>query len=319
VNRALLWLMQGNWTDGWREYEWRLQTKEYRQHALAGPRWDGAPLAGRTIILVAERGLGDTIQFVRYAPLVRERGGRVIVLCQGALQPLLAGAPGIDQLAADDRPLPAFHVHARLHSLPAIFQTTLKTVPAAVPHLEADTALANHWSQELAAYAGYKIGIAWQGSRKFAGDRERSIPLAHFKPLAEVRGVQLVSLQKGPGSEQLRDLGGKFPIIDLGGRLDVSSGAFMDTAAVMKSLDLVVTSDTAIAHLAGALGVPVWVALSSSPDWRWMMERSDSPWYPSMVLFRQHRRGDWGEVFERIARAAKERINARQEAIWARI
>jgi hypothetical protein len=168
--------------------------------------------------------------------------------------------------------------------------------------------LVEHWRRELAALPGFKIGITWQGNPQFAGDKHRSLPLAEFAPLAEVSGVQLVSLQHGPASEQLTAVAGKWPITDLGGHLDEVAGPFMDRAAVMMNLDLVVSSDTSIPHLAGALGVPVWVALGKVPDWRWLLEREDSPWYPSMRLFRQEQRGDWKPVFRRIAQEVQHRM-----------
>jgi hypothetical protein len=187
-------------------------------------------------------------------------------------------------------------VQASLLSLPDIFGTTLPTIPAAVPYLRAEAILVEHWKKELAPLDGFRIGIAWQGNSQHAGDRYRSFPLIYFEPLARIDGVKLVSLQKGPGTEQLQ---GRFPILDLGDRLD-AAGAFLDTAAIMMNLDLVITVDSAVAHLAGALAIPVLVALSIAPDWRWLLERADSPWYPTMRLFRQQRFGDWSNVFERI-------------------
>src|SRR6185312_13510586 len=167
--------------------------------------------------------------------------------------------------------------------------------------------LVAHWRQELAPVRSFKVGIAWQGSQKYRWDHKRSPPLAQFEPLARVPGVQLYSLQKGHGSEQLGQVAHRFAVVDLGGRLDETAGPFMDTAAVMKNLDLVISSDTAIPHLAGALGVPVWVALPFVPDWRWLLDRSDSPWYPTMRLFRQKRPGDWVGVFAEIHAALSER------------
>ncbi len=198
-------------------------------------------------------------------------------------------------------PLGDVDVQAPLLSLPWIMKISCAEVGANVPYLQADARLLRQWRRELNGMPGFKVGIAWQGRPTFLQDRLRSIPLAEWKPLAEVEGIRLISLQKGPGSEQLRQLDGNFDVIDLGSRLDQTNGAFMDTAAVMKSLDLVITSDTSIAHLAGALGVRVWVALSSVPDWRWMLQWDDSPWYPTMRLFRQASAGDWAEVFDTMA------------------
>lgn len=307
-NRAIVRLLQGRFAEGWPEYEWRWKCPELPERPFKQPLWDGGPLDGKTIMLHAEQGLGDTIQFVRYARLVRERGGRVQVVCQKTLLPLLAGCDDIERLAAQGDPLPPFDVHAPLLSLPRIFGTTLETVPAGVPYLHADVRLVDRWHRELDELPGFRVGIAWQGSRSFYFDRLRSVPLAEFAPLAAVPGVTLISLQKGFGSEQMAALAERFAVIDLASRLDEASGPFVDTAAVMKSLDLVITSDTSIAHLAGALAVPVWVAIPFAPDWRWLLEREDSPWYPTMRLFRQTERGDWRSVFERIARALAARV-----------
>ena len=195
--------------------------------------------------------------------------------------------------------LPAFDVHAPLLSLPGIFHTSLENMPNAIPYLFANPGLVQRWRQELAGIAGRKIGIAWRGSPKHRNDRCRSIPLSCFEPLARLPDTRLVSLQTGPGAEELQGARDRFPVTDVGSRLE----DFMDTAAVMMNLDLVIACDTAVVHLAGALGVPVWVALPLVPDWRWLLDRSDSPWYPTMRLFRQDHRGDWQGVFRRIEAA----------------
>jgi hypothetical protein len=248
------------------------------------------------------------LQFIRYAPLVRERGGRVLVACQRPLLRLLESCPGIDRIIAQGDPIPAFDVHAPLLSLPRLFGTTLATVPANVPYLAADPDLVERWRRELESTPGFKIGIAWSGSASYRRDRLRSIPLARFAPLAELPGVHLVSLQKGSGRDQIRQVATRWPLIDLGARLDEVSGAFMDTAAVIKNLDLVVVIDSAVAHLAGALGAPVWVATSFVPDWRRLLDRDDDPWYLTARLFRQTRRDDWDDVFRRIAEAVRPKL-----------
>ena len=188
-----------------------------------------------------------------------------------------------------------------LLSLPGIFQTSLSTIPATVPYLHADEKLIEQWRRELSTIHGFKVGIVWHGNPDFINNPQRSIPLKHFAPLAKVAGVQLMSLQKGPGTEQLDAIAGQFSVMQFDDSLDVAAGGFMDTAAIMKNLDLMICSDTSVPHLAGALGVPVWVALPNAPDWRWLLEREDSPWYPTMRLFRQREAGDWDEVFQRIA------------------
>jgi Flp pilus assembly protein TadD len=306
-NVAHIRLLLGDFQRGWAEYQWLWRRRHVSPRVFAQPRWDGSPLAGRTILLYADHGLGDTIQFIRYAGLVKEQGATVIVECQKPLRHLLARCPGIDTLVAGCDPLPHFDLQAALMSLPYLFQTRLDTIPAQIPYLWADPVLVEQWRPELTALRGFKIGIAWQGS---GGPKDpRSIPVREFAPLAAVPGVRLVSLQKGPGSEQLAALAEHWPVTDLNGRLDEVTGAFMDTAAVMQHLDLVVTCDTSIVHLAGALGVPVWVALKNVPEWRFLLKREDSPWYPTMRLFRQEQRGEWGPVFQRIAQAVLQRLH----------
>jgi tetratricopeptide (TPR) repeat protein len=305
-NRALLWLLLGNWTLGWPEYEWRWRSKSFPRLDYQQPRWDGSSLAGRTLLVVAEQGLGDTLQFIRYVLLLQRRGEKVVVQCQPALIRLLAETLGADKVFAVGTSLPPYDIYAPLLSLPGILGTAPSSVPAEVPYLQATPRLIEKWRQELEQLKGLKVGIAWQGNPTFPSDRQRSIPLAQFAPLAKVPGAHLISLQKNPGSDQLAALARKLTVLDLGARLDDSSGAFMDTAAIMMSLDLVISSDTAVAHLAGALGMPVWVALSPVPDWRWLLERQDSPWYPTMRLFRQKQYGSWEEVFKRLAGALRE-------------
>jgi tetratricopeptide (TPR) repeat protein len=296
-------LRAGAFEEGWREHAWRWQCGYGPQRGFAQPMWNGEALDGRTILLHAEQGLGDTINFVRYADLVKRHTGptgRVVLECQEALATLLASCPGVDQVVPRGAALPAFDWHAPLLNLPGIFHTDLGSIPANVPYLFADPGRTAVWRQELAG-AGLKVGIAWQGSPKHITDRQRSVPLTAFAPLAALAGVRLYSLQKDAGTEQLRSV--PFPIADLGPRL----ADFSDTAAVVSALELVVSVDSALAHLAGALGAPVWMATPFAPDWRWLEEREDSPWYPSLRLFRQTRRGDWADVFGRIAQALSQK------------
>jgi hypothetical protein len=240
----------------------------------------------------------------------------VIVECQKPLLRLLAGSPGIDQLAAPgSRVSVRADVHAPLMSLPRLLGTTLATIPAPIPYITADAGLVQRWRAELASFREFNIGIVWQGNPGYAGDRQRSLPLACFEPLARLAGVRLFSLQKGHGSEQLRDVA--FPVADLGPRLDEANGPFMDTAAVLSCLDLLVTSDTAVLHLAGALGVPVWAALPFVPDWRWLLDREDCPWYPSARLFRQTAPGDWHGVFARMAEEASRLLAPHKASVEA--
>jgi tetratricopeptide (TPR) repeat protein len=302
-------LLRGHFEEGWSKYEWRWRLGAASLGRFQQPVWDGSSLTGRTILLHAEQGFGDTLQFIRYAAVVKQYGGNVIVECQPRLVPLLRNCPGIDQLLAEGSELPAFDVHAPLLSLPRILGTSLATVPADIPYILPAAELQSKWQHELSGFPGFKIGIAWQGNPRYRRDRQRSFPLIHFARLARIERVRLISLQKPVGTEQLQACADAFRVIDLGSRLDETSGAFMDTAAVMKNLGLVITSDTVIAHLAGALGVPVWLAASFVPDWRWLLKRQDSPWYPTMRLFRQRAPGDWDGVFDRMAEALSKRLS----------
>jgi hypothetical protein len=301
-NRSLLWLRLGEWERGWPEFEWRWRCREFRNRAFPQPPWDGRPLDGRTILLYAEQGLGDVLHFVRYAPLVKERGGVILLECPATLHPILSRCKGIDRLVVQGSRLPDFDTHAALMSLPGIMGTTITSVPATVPYVFADPERVAHWQKVLSTTTGVRIGVCWQGSRDHSGDRQRSFPLAELAALARLPKVSLISLQTGAGREQLASVRGQFSVTDFGDGLDRDSGAFMDTAAIMKNLDLVVTCDTAIGHLAGALGVPVWLALSTVSDWRWLLDRQDTPWYPTMRLFRQKELGNWRHVFETTAR-----------------
>jgi tetratricopeptide (TPR) repeat protein len=303
-SRALVRLLQGDFERGWADFDWRWKCPGAALPPLIQPLWDGQPAPDASILLYGDQGLGDTIQFIRYAKLVKQRVGRVIVACQPPLVKVLTACPGIDVLIPSDmRELPEFDLHFPLTSLPRLFKTTLETVPADVPYVFADPALVDLWRSELAVVSDFKVGIAWQGNPAFPGDRQRSIPLARFSAVARVPRVRLFSLQKGFGTEQLSGFAEREAITDLAPRLDEASGAFMDTAALLRCLDLLITSDSAIAHLAGALAVPAWVVLQYVPEWRWLLDRADSPWYPTVRLFRQSRPGDWDELFERIARS----------------
>ncbi len=304
TSRGIAWLMQEDFARGWKEYEWRWKSKYPGPHRYSQPRWDGSALQGRTILLHAEQGLGDTLQFIRYAPLVKACGGTVVVCVPAALLPILKTVVGIDYLVSENLPLPHIDVQAPLLSLPEIMGTTAETIPATVPYLEPVPDLVDRWRGKLQHLSGMRIGIQWQGrprSTSYQGDMHRAIPLDTFEILARVDGLTLVSLQKGACAEQVSRVKQRFQVHELESNFDSLSGAFMDTAAVMKSLDLVITSDTAVAHLAGGLGVPVWVALPSAPDWRWLGAGSRSRWYPTMRLFRQTTWGDWHSVFTEMA------------------
>jgi tetratricopeptide (TPR) repeat protein len=297
MNLGIALLLTGNFKEGFDEYEWRWKTDDQVfNRDFARPLWDGGPLESGSILLHGEQGLGDTLQFVRYAPLVKALGGKVILACDRSLARLLKECNGVDALVSEGDRLPEFNVHASLLSLPRILGTTIESIPDSVPYLDPDTELVDQWRRTLDRVDGLKIGIAWHGSPRHPRNRSRSIPLVEFAPVAGLPDVRLYSLQLGPGREQLSGFQKHFEVTDLAD--DVHD--FMDTAAILMNLDLVITCDTSVAHLAGALGVPVWVAIPFAPDWRWMLVRDDSPWYPTMRLFRQTKLDDWDGVFERI-------------------
>jgi Flp pilus assembly protein TadD len=299
-------LVLGRFLEGWPEYEWRWRCKMFAgcERSFAQPVWDGSPLDGRTILIHAEQGYGDLLQFVRYAPLVKARGGTVLVECAAPMHPLLSRCGGIDALLPKKPPLPAFDVHAPLMSLPGILGTTVATIPADVPYLSVPDELVERWRRELEPIEGFRVGIGWRGNARNPYDRYRSLRVEQLEPLARVAGVRLISLQKGAETaEELRRVADRFEVIDLGEGLDRGAGAFMDSGAVMKNLDLVISVDTAPAHLAGGLAVPFWILLPFAPEWRWLLDRDDSPWYPTARLFRQRQPGDWEEVLARMAEA----------------
>jgi tetratricopeptide (TPR) repeat protein len=296
VNRALALLSLGRFDEGWREYEWRFRCEGSPEPQFSQPRWNGDPVPKATILLAYEQGLGDLLQFVRYAPLVKSRCARVIVESPRSMALLLASAPGVDAVVESGRPMPAFDYYVPLLSLPGVFGTTLETIPAGAAYLVPQPAAVARRRGDLGATELVRAGIAWQGNRVHPKDPVRSIPLDCFEPIARLRGVRAVSLQYGEGSERLSQASFASEVEDLGDRL----GDFHDTAALVCNLDLVISCDSSPAHLAGALGVPVWVALAKGPDWRWLRDRRDSPWYPSMRLFRQPRAGDWRSVFDQI-------------------
>ena len=302
-NLALARLMKGDWRSGWAAYESRRQIPGFAMRRLDRAAWDGAPLDGRTLLVHAEQGFGDTIQFMRYLRRLAEENDGVNFWCQDALARLLTGIS--DRLTIVTDPPPRTDVHAPILSLPHLLGGAPPLAPEPAAYLSAEPERILRWSRALVG-PRFNIGIAWQGRPDYAADSRRSIPLHHFSPLAEDPDVRLVSLQKGHGVEQLEALDWREKVLDFGSQLD-RDGAFLDTAAVISTLDLVITSDTAIAHLAGALGAPVWLALAHVPDWRWGLTGDHTPWYPTMRLFRQDRPGDWTGVFTRIVKALDER------------
>jgi tetratricopeptide (TPR) repeat protein len=292
---GLVLLLAGRLDEGWPEYEWRFQAGAVRVPACALPQWQGEPLAGRTLLVRMEQGFGTNIQFCRYATQVS--GGRVILEVYPALRRLfsrLRGVEGFQGVASAGEALPRFDLYVPLMSLPRL----LAAPSTKESYLVADPQRVASWHDRLGSH-GLKIGVAWQGNPDSQAELGRSYPIACLGKLASLPDTRLISLQKHHGLDQLASAGLRIETPEL----DTGPDAFVDTAAVMQNLDLVVTSDTSIAHLAGAVGRPVWVALQHVPDWRWQLGRADCPWYPSMRLFRQTSRGDWDDVFDRIAEA----------------
>jgi tetratricopeptide (TPR) repeat protein len=290
-------LLAGDFSGGWRAYEQRLARTDIAQPHRPGPRWRGEDLEGRTVLLQGEQGLGDAIQFSRYAAVLAKRGARVILSCRAPLRRLFATLEGPDRLVVDSEAPGPYDCWSPLLSLPGLVGTTAETVPSPGPYLAADPALAKGWRGRLGGLAGLKLGIVWRGSAQHLNDRNRSIDPALLRPLVDRPGLSTVCLQTDARADELARLGA--PALEVG--RDLTDLA--ETAALVASLDLVVTVDTAVAHLAGALGVPVWTLIAFSPDWRWMTGRDDSPWYRSMRLFRQTSRGEWTSVIDAVRTA----------------
>ena len=299
-NRALMLIQQGNFQEGFAEYEWRFKTGEFPPCPFKQPVWDGKPLLGRTLLLHAEQGLGDTLQFIRYAAITTQSGGRVVFTCHRPLMRLLSTLPGIAEFIPLGLPLPAFDVYAPLLSLPTILGTTLETVPCSVPYIHPP---ASDWQLPIAPPSSdddphpLKVGIVWAGGNLYKQNYRRSLSLKQFEPLVEVPNVALYSLQKGIPQVEIAELGWESRLQDLSYHLNDMA----DTATAIAQLDLIITVDTSVAHLAGALGKPVWLLLSHVADWRWLSDRTDTPWYPTMQLFRQQQPGDWQALMQRVA------------------
>jgi tetratricopeptide (TPR) repeat protein len=324
-NRSISLLLTENFEEGWDEYEWRFRSSGKKTDGLPGKslrRWDGASLNRKRILVNDEQGIGDTLQFIRYLPMLKERGGTVMFETSKPLKGLLEKFSGLDELV---EPSPVgmskieFDLYVPLMSLPGIFKTTLKTIPDRIPYIFPSKKKIELWQDRINKHT-FNVGIVWAGNPTvnyqqaglsglehvdlaWAGNpsnkiaTRRSNRLECFAPIAGIEGVQLYGLQKGAAAEQVKELSNLISVINLGEDFD----DFSDTAGVIAGLDLIISVDTSVAHLAGAMGKPVWVLIPYVPDWRWMLDREDSPWYPSMRLFRQQKRGDWGAVFHQIA------------------
>ena len=287
-------LLRGDFAEGMKEHEWRWRTPRQPPRRYPQPAWDGQRQLEKTLLLYAEQGLGDTILFARFAAEARRRVGSLILECQAPLVPLLTGLSGVDRVVVQGEPPPAFDLHATLMSLAHLFGATLEGLKVGVPYVPPDPQRVARWRPRLADGRGLKVGLVWSGNPSHGNDRRRSAPLDALAPLRQVAGVTFYSLQLGPPPAGDSPL----PIVHLGD--DIAD--FADTAAIMSMLDLVISVDTSTAHLAGALGRPLWVMLPTIPDWRWMLYRDDSPWYPSARIFRQVEPGDWSELATRMAR-----------------
>jgi tetratricopeptide (TPR) repeat protein len=306
LGRALL--LSGQLAEGWAEHEWRWRTRESAREAqrFAGPAWGGEPLGDRILLLHAEQGFGDAIQFCRYAPRVAATA-RVVLEAPRELVRLFAGLPFIERIVVQGDALPRFDAHCPLLSLPRAFATTLETIPCDIPYLAAAPEHVAAWRARLDGLAGLRVGLAWAGRPTQGADRRRSIALDLLAPLGRVPGIALVSLQTGPASAQTATPPHGMTIHDWTAALR----DFADTAALIEALDLVIAVDSAVAHLAGALGKPVWLLNRFDSCWRWLQQRTDSPWYPSLRQFRQCRPGDWASVITDVADALAQRTGGR--------
>ncbi len=290
-------LLSGRFEEGWKEYEWRRLKPEWKEMIdpnLDVLQWDGSDFRDKTIYIHDEQGYGDTLNFIRYLPMVKERGGTVLFETSRALLPLLENFPGVDQFIIRnslEEPLPDYQIYSPLASLPGIFGTDINTIPLITPHRYSDPRKVAFWKKRIGP-DGYRIGIAWSGNPSQVSNRRRACSPDFFVTLADIPGIRLFSLQKGTPAGQLKNAGPGNKIDDLSDEIE----DFSDTAAIIENLDLIISVDTSIPHLAGVMGMPVWILLAYSPDWRWLTERKDSPWYPTMRLFRQHYPDNWSQV-----------------------
>ncbi|MDH5571342.1 MAG: tetratricopeptide repeat protein [Gammaproteobacteria bacterium] len=307
-NWSMTLLLKGDFEHGWQKYAYRFLSKEFANTwpVLSIQQWQGESLHGKTLFVWDEQGLGDTIQFVRYIQNVKEDDVTILFKCKSALTNLLQSVPYIDKFVQDIETVKADY-HIPLLSLPQIYNTTIDTVPDNVPYINANSGLKERWQERLKEDAGFKVGLVWAGNPEHGNDRFRSISLKSLSGLFNIAGVSVYSLQKGPGAEQLKEFAEDIRPVDMTEQLN----DLTDTAALIASLDLVISVDTCVAHLAGAMGCPVWILVPANPDWRWLLEREDSPWYPSMRLYRQITLGDWGPVIQRISHDLQNRVTNR--------
>jgi len=297
-NLALALLQAGEFREGWKEFEWRWKkrgftsiTRDFQQ-----PAWDGSLFPGRTILIHAEQGFGDTFQFVRYLPLIAARGGTVVLECPLAQKTLLAGVPGVSEVVARGEKLPSFDAHLPIMSLPLAFNTRIDNIPREMPYIFPRVNSIAAWADKFQDNRKFRVGLVWAGRKK--PDPNRTCPLHMFSPLAGIPGAKFYSLQMRNEMCSKDDTSVGLELVDY----TAGIRDFSDTAALIAHLDLVISIDTGVAHLAGAMGKETWVLLPYAADWRWMLDRDDSPWYPTMRLFRQERSGDWSGPVESVRR-----------------
>jgi tetratricopeptide (TPR) repeat protein len=297
LNMSLSFLLLGDFQQGWKEYEWRKKLTNIYNRDLPQPLWNGSDIAGLTILLHAEQGFGDTIQFIRYAPLVAQRGARVIVECMKELRALIRNVEGIDNIFTRGEQLPIFDMHCPLPSLPLIFNTNIESIPANIPYIIANNILVERWREKFDNdKSKLKIGLTWLGNPNHVNDETRSCSPKIFLPFVGLSNITFYSLQKNMSTESIENLPKGIKLVDYTSEIK----DFSDTAAIIENLDLVISVDTSVAHLAGALGKPVWTLIPFVPDWRWMLNRADNPWYPTMRLLRQPSSGDWESVIAKV-------------------
>jgi len=311
-NASLVRLRRGEFAAGWRDYEWRWRKADWagRQRNFSAPLWCGdEAIGGKTVLLHAEQGFGDTIQFVRYAPLVAAQGATVVLECQPQLKSLLHGADGVAHVIAAGETLPPFDLHCPLLSLPLAFKTELETVPSAVPYIRPPAERIAKWRDRLPSNGRLRVGICWAGSSAHLNDRNRSMPLDRFAKVF-VAGADFISLQKETRAEE-----GAILSAHNVAQPAAQFADFADTAAVVATLDLVISVDTSVAHLAGAMGKPVALLLPFSPDFRWLLDRTDSPWYPTMRLFRQPALCAWDDIIGRVRDGLVENVRRQESSL----
>ena len=310
MNLGTVLLTLGEFEPGWREFSWRRRLKSNQL-----PVWDGTQLDGKRILVRGEQGAGDNIQFMRYLPMVSAMGGQVSALTLPSMKRLLSSMCESVTILEPGEQAGELHVEIPIMDLPGVLGTTSESIPAPIPYLRAEPELAENWRLRLGPAKGLRVGLCWQGNSEMPRDELRSVPLNRFAPLMSVPGTEWFGLQVGPGEDQVPSFNAPGSFVHLGPRLCGGPDKFINDAAVMEQLDLVISVDTSVAHLAGAVGKSVWILLAREADWRWMLERQDTPWYPTARLFRQTVSGDWEEPLSEMTSALATQVNRRHQAI----